>query len=112
MPQAAFTEITQRVTKLNADFAALRASFERVMQANGPYLDMRPWRLHYLQHLLTQTQNLLTNARQLSTVVAGLLGHSDQLLRKYLVQQHRVVMSTVEAASGLIKAIKQRGNLA
>lgn len=108
MPLPATVTVSNRIKALQRDLTILSGGLARVLQANGPYYDMRPWRLVYLRFLLTQATNLQINVNQLSGIVFAMLSQTEGLTKKYLLAQQAQVISISHRSQQIHSQIKER----
>lgn len=96
MPQSPTNSVNNRLLALQQNLGSLKTALSRVLQANGPYLDMRPWRISYLQNLLRQAVNLHINTQSLNVVVLQMLGHVTGPTRNYLLNQQIAINNILQ----------------
>lgn len=111
MPLSAANTVSARLNALHRDYSKLNAALSRVLQANGPYYDMRPWRISYFRHLLIQAGNLQINALGLNVVLLQMLGHTTGPTKQHLTAQHEqldlMLQNVIQLRSRLSTKIAQ-----
>ena len=108
MPQQATVTIDSRIRILQEGLTSLNEGLKRVLAANGPYREMRPWRIQYLQFLRNQSGNLQTNINQLFRVVSTMLSHIKGPTREYLLGQQTQIISISNSNQQMQTQMKER----